>query len=130
MSFKAVAIVLFLLPGLCGAQRLNLKGRDLAIPYVFGQIKSQLGFEVIYSPSILSDAPRVDLDLRNADLGETMQSCFAGLQLGWTVSNRNVIVFRKVSLNASLYIPLHGRLLGANGEPLEGASISIDSQPM
>jgi TonB-linked SusC/RagA family outer membrane protein len=128
-SLKAVALAFLLLRLPCSAQKLNLRGKNFAIPYVFGELKKQLDYDVIYSPRILDDAPPVDLDLRNADVPTTLRYCFAGLELGWNISGKIITVYRKTPLSSSLYTPLQGRLLSSDGEPLEGASISIDSFP-
>jgi len=130
MFFKAAALAFLLLPIPCSAQKLNLRGKDLTIPYIFGEVKKQLGYDIIYSQRILDDAPTVDPDLHNADLRETLQFCFAGLQLGFHVDNTSVTIFRKVLPEASLYVPVQGQVLSSEGQPLEGASVSIDSIPV
>ncbi|HEY6901357.1 MAG TPA: TonB-dependent receptor plug domain-containing protein, partial [Puia sp.] len=129
MALKTVALACLLLPLVSSAQRLNLRGKGLSIPFVFAELKRQAGYDVIYSPRILDDAPPVNLDCRNAEVREVLSNSFAGLQLGWTISGKMITVFRKVPLNSSLFTPLQGRVLGSDGEPLVGASISVGDQP-
>jgi TonB-linked SusC/RagA family outer membrane protein len=93
---------------------------------VFGELKRQLGYDIIYAPRILEDAPVIGLDLHNADVREVLQSTFSGLQLGYHIDNHCITIFRKVLPNASLYVPLEGQVLGSDGHPLEGASIAVD----
>ena len=128
MSLKAGALAVLLLLRLpCSAQKLNLRGKELSIPYVFSELKRQLGYDIIYAPRILDDAPTVNLHLHNADIREVLQATFAGLQLGYHIDNHSITIFRKVLPNASLYVPLEGQVLGSDGHPLEGASIAVDS---
>ena len=60
MSLKAMVIALLLFQLPCTAQRFTLTKKGLSIPYVFGQLKQQLDYDVIYVPRILDDAPLVD----------------------------------------------------------------------
>ncbi len=120
-----IALLLFQLP--CHAQRVTLKGSGLSIRYVFDQLKQQGGYDVIYVPRILDDAPTVDLDLHNADVREVLFFCFAGLQIGYHIDNHTITVFRKVLPETSVYLPLEGEILSSEGQPLEGASITVDS---
>lgn len=124
----ALAFLLLRFP--CSAQKLTLRGKGLTIPYVFDQLKKQLGYNVIYVPRILDDAPVVDLDLHQADAPEALRHCFAGLQLGYHIDKRSITIFRKVLPEASIYIPLEGQVLNGDGQPLEGASLTIDSIPV
>jgi len=130
MSFKAVAIFLSLLPVMVSAQHLNLRGRGLSFPHVFDEIKKQLGYDIIYTPRNFEDAPDIDVDLKNADIRETLTTVFAGLQLGYHVDNRSVLIYRKVPAEASIYVPLQGQVVSADGQPLAGASITVDSIPV
>lgn len=121
---KVVVVLAVLLTGLsCAAQRLTLRGNGLAIADVLCEIRRQTGYAVIFSPSILSDAPPVDLNCRDADVRQVLQSCFAGLQLGYTIIDRSIVLSRKVGLEDCLYLPLRGRVQGPGGEPLAGASV-------
>ena len=130
MSFKTVALILLLLPVFVSAQHLTLKGKNLAFPYVFGEIKKQLGYDVSYTLLNFEDAPVIDVDLKNADIRETLSTIFAGLELGFHIEDRNVQVYRKVAAGSSIFTPLHGQVVAADGQPLAGATIIADSIPV
>ena len=130
MSFKAVAILLLLLPVCVSAQHLNLRGKGLSFSYVFGEVKKQLDYDFIYSPKNFEDAPTVDVDLKNADIKETLNTVFAGLQLGYSIDGKSVSIYRKVAADASIFVPLQGQVVGTDGQPLAGASILIDTTPV
>lgn len=131
MSLKAGALAVLLLLQLpCSAQKLNLRGKGFSISYVFSELKRQMGYEVIYVPRILDDAPTINLELHNADIKEVLQACFAGLQLGYHIDGSNITIFRKVLPEASIYLPLQGQVLSSDGQPLVGASISSEGIPM
>lgn len=123
---KVVVFALLLLQVPCSAQKLTLRGNDLSLPHVFSEIKRQLGYDIIYSPSILEDAPLLHLELRAADVRETLAAAFSGLQLGFHIDNKTITVYRKVSPDVSLFAPLQGQVLSADGQPLEGASVLVD----
>jgi len=127
MSFKTVVLLLLLMPVCAGAQRLNLRGKGFSFAYVFGEIKKQLDYDIIYTSRNFEGAPTVDVELKNADIRETLNSVFAGLQLGYHIDNRSVSIYRVGSPEASIFKPLQGRVFSAEGQPLAGASITIDS---
>jgi TonB-linked SusC/RagA family outer membrane protein len=119
----------------CPAQKITIRGKGLAIIEVLREIRRQAGYRPIYSPRSLEDAPSVDLNFRNAEPRQVLKTCFAGLQLGFTIDDRTIddraiVIFRKVDLDASLYVPLEGRVQSADGEPLEAASICVDGVPV
>jgi len=127
MSFKAVAILFLSLPVCVSAQHLTLKGKGLSFTYVFSEIKRQLHYNFAYTSKNFEDAPNVDVDLKNADIQETMRSIFAGLQLGYSIENGTISIYRKVSAETSIFLPLQGEVVGTDEQPLAGASIQIDT---
>jgi TonB-linked SusC/RagA family outer membrane protein len=107
----------------CRAQRMNIVGRDLRIDSVLELIQDRTPFFVTFSPDILQDAPGVKLDCRNCTVNELLNACFAGLKLGYAIEGRRITVYRKTPLDALLYLPIEGKVIGSDGEPLAGASI-------
>ena len=110
----------------CAAQHVHIRGKSLAIRDVFEKIRRQTGYDVLFSPDVLNDAPAVDLDFRNSEVRQVLTACLAGLQLGYRIEGKAILVYRKVGLDDCLYLPLQGQVQSATGEPLAGASISVD----
>jgi TonB-dependent starch-binding outer membrane protein SusC len=132
LSFKWLPVLLtaLLLRAPCSAQKVNIRGKELAISHVLEEIGRQTGYAVLFSPSTLHDAPAVSLDSRNVDVRQVLHDCFAGLQLGYHIEYRTIVVFRKVGEDVCVYSSLDGRVQSSEGEPLEGASISVGGYPV
>ncbi|GGB23614.1 SusC/RagA family TonB-linked outer membrane protein [Puia dinghuensis] len=122
-----VAAVLSVFP--CRAQRLTIQGKGLTITQVLEMIQDQAPYVVNCSPEIFQDAPAVNLDCHNCLVKEVLQSCFAGLKLGFSIENRRITIYRTTPLvDASIYCPIEGKITNVDGEPLNGASIEASGK--
>ena len=117
-----------LLVGLtCTAQKITIQRKGLSIAGVLRLIGQQTGYQVIYSHSDLDGTPHVDLHCQNMDVRQILDSCFASLQLSYLfIDSSKLCIYRKARPKTTLYIPMHGRVLNAEGEALEGASVGIN----
>ena len=113
----------------CIAQTITLTNRKLSIRELIDEILVQTRYSVVYSLGPLEEIPSIKINCRNASLQDVLDSCFMGLQINYSIFHRSIVIFRKVSPDASLYIPLEGRVQATNGEPLAGASIAVDGMP-
>ena len=111
--------------GCCEAQLVTIRGKGLAIAVVLEEVRKQTGYDMVFSPVVLAEAPRLDLDCRNATVQQVLDSCFAGLKVGYTIDQRVITMFRTAGPDVNLYLPAVGRVQSAEGEPLEGATISV-----
>jgi hypothetical protein len=118
----------FFISGCCEAQLITIRGKGLPVTTVLGEVRKQTGYTVVFSPVVLAEAPMLDLDCRNAAVRQVLDSCFAGLKLGYTIDKRMITVFRTAGPEVNLYLPIEGRVQSAEGEPLEGATISVSGR--
>lgn len=112
----------------CSAQQMSIRGKGLALSGIFREIQRQTAYKLIFSPERLADAPPIDLDFQGTDVRQLLNSCFIGLQLEYHIHDKTITISRKVGLDSSIYKPLRVRVEDmSNGQPLDGASISVDS---
>jgi TonB-linked SusC/RagA family outer membrane protein len=114
----------------CMAQRVTITAKEpLSLAQVFQLIERQTNYKVLYSSPLIADAPMVTLNCHNTPVSEVLQRCFAGLQLYSYIDKQSITISRRVATSESIYIPLQGRVVSVDGEPLEGATISLQDGP-
>ncbi|WP_316787948.1 SusC/RagA family TonB-linked outer membrane protein [Pedobacter frigoris] len=119
------------------AQKINLVRKNASLATVLDQISKQSGYQVLYSSEKIDVNKRMDVNFRNTDLKEVLETCLIKQGFSYAIED-NVIMIKKkepslldkaksllpaVILN--LFQDLRGRVLDANGDPLEGATIVI-----
>ena len=109
------------------AQKMTIEGEGLTIPAVLDSIRLKTGIEPNYLTDIFRDAPRVNLHLHHVDVREVLDSCFAGLRVGYVLHGRDLILTRKPG--AGIYLPVMGRVQSATGELLPGVTILAAGAP-
>jgi TonB-linked SusC/RagA family outer membrane protein len=112
----------------CRAQKLTINKRNVPIELILEIIRDKSAYSVNASPDIFRDAPPVSVDCHNCVVEDVLQSCFAGLKLGFYVEGLRITLFRKTAMDASLYQPISGRVTGPDGELLAGASIQSEGR--
>ena len=105
----------------CSAQPVTLHRKKMPIVDVFREIERQTHYLVDYSPDRFTDANLLDLDFDEADVSQVLKYCLAGLPLDYKIGTRAIIISVK---NGG--VPLSGRVQNADGQPLEGASITAE----
>ena len=128
MLFRNLTILVLVLMVHFGgvAQKITIHEKAIPLAGALDLIRQRAGIQLIYSPPELADAPSIAIDCRHADVRDILDRCFAGLQLGYIVEAGKYSVYRKVGLDASLYKSLQGRVQNVEGEPLDGASVTVD----
>jgi TonB-linked SusC/RagA family outer membrane protein len=109
---------------LCPAQeKMSIRAKGITIRAVMDIIRQKTGYAPFYEGDPLQDAPRVDLDLHEADFREVLNACFAGLRLHYALKGKTIYITR--DSGEGIYLPLLGRVQSASGQPLAGATISV-----
>lgn len=117
------------------AQKVTLQVRGMTLDRLFGQLRSQTGYQFLYADEVLRTARPVNLSVRNAELSDVLAECFRDQPVTYTISDRTIVVKRKVAASVSepamspavaeTAREVRGRVTDAAGQPLQGVSVTV-----
>ncbi|MCX6300537.1 MAG: TonB-dependent receptor [Bacteroidetes bacterium] len=114
------------------SQKITLEVKKKPIEQVFKLIEKQSGYSFIYAQEQIKGVLPIELSIENAELTTVLSLIFKGIDLDYTISDKNIILKeREVQfLEPKLILPpppfiVIGRILNSDGKPLEGASVII-----
>jgi TonB-linked SusC/RagA family outer membrane protein len=137
--------LLFLIAGLFHAQAetfsqtITFSGKRVAITKVFKTIEEQTGYTVFANKELLKEIKPVSLSVRNMPLNEFLSTVLLNQPVGFEIHNRTIFITVKngssssagktsepeVVAKAPPLIEIKGVVTGAEGAPLQGATITI-----
>lgn len=113
------------------AQKITLSEKDAPIKKIFEQIRTQSGYDFLFTTSIIKSAVPVNINVRETDLSKVLEMIFAAQPLEYTMEKKSVIVSRKepsvlARINGFFTaIEINGRILDEKGNPISSANIRI-----
>ena len=117
------------------AQGITLSLKNAPLETVFKEIQKQAGFNFVYNNNLVQNAKLVDLEVSQATVEEVLKRCFKNQPLTYSIFDKTIVVKLKdpsTSLRVTEEIPLppppidiKGRVTNENGEPVDGASVTI-----
>ncbi len=134
MLFKFTALLLFSIcvhaGGRAVAQKITLSEKNATLDKIFREVKTQTGYSFVYTDLMLRKAKKVNVEVSNATLEQTLDLCFRDQPLTYTIVNQMVVVKEKelhvqtqqVAVTPTL-LSISGKVTGTDGLPLARASI-------
>lgn len=118
-------LLLLLSPCFAGAQEqtVTLNVKDAPLEQVMAQLRRQTGYNFVYGPQAKEKAKNVTLSVQRKPLKEVLELIFKDQELGYTLSNKSVIITTKAQRKAIEKKPTHGTVYDEDGKPLAGATI-------
>jgi TonB-linked SusC/RagA family outer membrane protein len=115
------------------AQRLTYSGTDVPLKTVFAEIKRQSGFSIFCNNSILREARKVTIHIKDATLEEALTETLKGQDLVFSIEDKIIVITRKpvaskTETPSSLASPprrITGRVTDSTGRALAGANIRV-----
>jgi TonB-linked SusC/RagA family outer membrane protein len=137
--------ILFILAGLLNAQArsfsqtMTFNGKNVSITKVFKAIESQTGYTVFANKELLKEVKPVSIAVRNMPLSDFLSTVLINQPIGFEIHSRTIFITSKVPnpaepgkpavLDKSIVemppVEITGRVMGSDGQPLQGASIVI-----
>lgn len=132
MKFTMVLVMVACLQASAGvfAQNVTLQEKNAPLVKVFREIKKQTGYIFLYSSEVLKQARTVDIDVRNAPLKNVLNMCLANQPFTWEMEEKTIIIKPAQEKTQQVEAPtppidVTGRVIGADGKPVFGASVMI-----
>lgn len=117
------------------SQNVTLNMKNAPLQKVFKEINRQTGFQFFYKDELLKDAGRVDIEVKDATVDETLKQCFANLPITFAILDNTIVVKEKVELsglpaglpadNIPPPLDITGVVKNEKDEPVAGASVVI-----
>ena len=77
-----------------GYGQITLKEKNVPLEKVLATIEKQTKYVFLYDPEDLKVGP-ITIDVKNATLKETIEKCFRGMLIEWTVVGNNVLIKKR-----------------------------------
>ena len=109
-------------------QRINLNEKKSTIENILKKIRSQTGYDFLFSNGLNESVGSIDLKLNNASLEEALKKLCEIANLTYSIDGKIVVIesVKKVPINlATQEMGVKGRVVDENGKPLPIASIQI-----
>jgi TonB-dependent starch-binding outer membrane protein SusC len=119
------------------SQKVNIKGANITLHYVFETIEKQTGYQFVFRKSVLNGTKKLSVDIKEAEITDALQECLKGQQLNFKITPDKFIVITPAKyaelqlqpLNTVIPFfnppPVTGTVRGADGQPLAGANVVI-----
>lgn len=115
------------------AQKVTLVEKDVSLRKVFREIRKQTGYNFIYTSKVISQASEVSLDVKNADVRQVLNRCFAHQPLTYVIEDRIIIIKAKPAVAIAVSPPqkeVSGQVTDSvSRKPLAGVSVQIKGTP-
>lgn len=103
--------------------------KNAALKFVFAEIRKQAGYDFFFNDSVIADAKRFDIAVKNARVAEVLDFCFAeNPHITYEITENTIILSRK-RVGTPVVIPLvgiYGKVMNTEGEPLVFASVLVN----
>lgn len=116
-----------------GAQTVTLFEKNAKLEHIFFKIHQQIGYDFLYNSQMLSDAKRVNIQVKAASLTEVLNICFRDQPFLYLIRDKTIVITKRPAdarpaqpekFSASPPpVEITGRVTDAEGEPLEGVSV-------
>lgn len=128
--FLAIAFIFIQLHA--SAQNVTLSTKGLSVKQIFAEIKKQTGYVVFSNKEILTKVKPVPVEVTNMSL-LTFLDLLLKDQVDYTVQDKTIILSAKSVKQQPPASPthyLHVQVIGSNGHPLPGASLTVKNRKM
>ncbi|HEU0065502.1 MAG TPA: carboxypeptidase-like regulatory domain-containing protein, partial [Flavisolibacter sp.] len=107
--------------------KITLRLESVDIKKAMQIIERKSDYHFLYNESVIANAPKVSLNVINADIATVLDKIFLSNNISYRILNNNLVVLKN-NLDAKTVIQdirITGRVTGNAGEPLAGVSVTI-----
>src|SRR3954471_20063856 len=96
MKMTTLVLVIALVHISCeGDGQITLKEKNAPLEKVLSAIEKQTKYVFLYDPDDLK-VGSITIDVKNATLKETLEKCFKGMPIEWSIAGKNVLLKKSV----------------------------------
>ncbi|WP_214228463.1 SusC/RagA family TonB-linked outer membrane protein [Pedobacter sp. B4-66] len=113
-------------------QNITYIKKDATLIQLFKEIKSQTGYNVVWSEESIDPTTRIDVNFRNTPLQEALDKSFKSLPLAYVINDKTIVIkektpsFRDKIVDYFTAIDVTGTVHDDKGNPLSGATVKLE----
>lgn len=110
------------------SQTVTISRSNVPLDKIFQEIRKQTGYTFLYTDEQMLQERKVNLQLKDASLKETLEACFRGLPFTYSISDKTIVIKRKPAADEIVAPPdqeIRGRITNEKGEPLPGVTVLV-----
>jgi len=108
--------------------KITLKLQSSESKTALASIEQVSDYDFLYNQSVITNKPKVNLDVADADLSTVMNILLSNTGIVYRLMENNLVVLKQLGESTKFVLPditVTGRVTGTNNEPLSGVSVSI-----
>jgi len=112
------------------AQIVTISKTNAKIVDIFKEIRTQTGFDFVYTSSQINEAKPVTINVQKVSLNEALIACFRNQPLSYTIKNKTIVVKEKITnenktsaTSAIKYRSVAGKVTGIDKRALPGVTV-------
>ena len=109
-------------------QKISFTQRDATLKQVFKEINKQTGYNVFWSPKLIKNSRRLDVNFKETTLENALSICLKGLSLTYSIVEKTIIIKeneRSIPGRLISDIDVGGSVVDQKGQPLPGVTIKL-----
>ncbi|MCC9064764.1 SusC/RagA family TonB-linked outer membrane protein [Flavobacterium piscisymbiosum] len=110
------------------AQNVTINFKGAPLETVLKEVAKQANYEVFYTQKLLKDSKPVTINVKNANVKETLNQIFNAQNLKYTITNQTIVVTAVKEKAESLgngLTDIIGKVINNKGEPYPGVTVNI-----
>uniref|UniRef100_F4CB91 TonB-dependent receptor plug n=1 Tax=Sphingobacterium sp. (strain 21) TaxID=743722 RepID=F4CB91_SPHS2 len=129
MKLTALLVVLTMLQVHASsfAQKITLKAKNATLKEIVAKIRQQADYDFLYNNRVAQELQPITVDMRNKDIREVLDACFANQSLDYNIRGKTILLQRKVSVISQQEELLTGIVVDERDKPLAGVTIKNKS---
>lgn len=105
------------------AQKVSIKSRNTPLKTVLKVLRTQTGFDFLFSSEDIQKARPVTLDFNNAPIEKVLETCFENQPLQYTINGTTILITKRIEIQKAA--PIKGKVVDDKGEPIAGVGVKI-----
>ncbi|HEY6900739.1 MAG TPA: STN domain-containing protein, partial [Puia sp.] len=113
------------------SQNITFSGRNVSLQKIFTVLNKQAGYMVFCDYSIIKDAKKVDISVKDASVQAVLDACLKDQSLSYEIVDKTIVIARAKIVVAPEATPppppidIHGRITNEKGEAVPGATVAV-----
>lgn len=114
------------------AQDVNLHLKNASLKSAFEKIKAQTGYSFLWKQSLLDKTPKINVDVKDADINTTLKACLSGMPLTYFIKGKVIYIKEKAQTETLSVTPpqviqqeVHGRVTDSAGHPIASVTVAV-----
>jgi len=115
-------------------QKITLRGQNISLEHLLETIRTQTGYDFLYTKNIMRQAKPVTLDLKNAELEDALHIIFKNQPFSYVIKGKTLLIKEKgkttlpsqeVVVTSTVAAPVKGHVTDTNGQPIAGVTVAV-----